>query len=378
MRCACNRIMVCVVTLLLCLWLFPAKHVCAESGMEGLTAAASDVAMPDGVDAVLEDMGISAEDPTSILTVSPSAWFSMLWASVREELAAPVVLLTALLTLILLSATLAGMNDTVASGGLRRLLDTLCVLISVGAVSTPICTCLTRTADALTEGGVFMGSFVPVFGGFLAAGGAIAAGTSYQVLVFFLTELMQQLNVHLLFPLLTSAAALGIADAVHPALHLGGLVTAIRKLVTWLLGFLMTAFAALLSVRSFVASAADGLGTKTVKLLTSSLIPVVGGAVSDAYGTVQGSIRLLQSGTGILGVLAIAWLTVPPLLSVLCYRAAFGAAGMVAELVGAEAMGRLCKGVESVLSAAFAMLVTYAMMLMFSTAIMLMLTGSTS
>lgn len=371
-------VFLCVVAVFLsAAWLHVhSLSVCASDGLEGLHDAAAEVVLPEGAESAFSDIGISAEDPTAVLELSPSEWIGMLWDTAKREIAAPIALLSALLTLILLSSTLAGMQDTVASGEMRKLLDMLCVLVCVGASAEPFCTCLRRTADALTEGSVFMGSFVPVFGGFLAAGGAVASGTSYQMLVLFLTQAMQQLTRHLLFPLLECAAALGIADAVNPSLRLNGMVGGLRKAVTWILGFLMTAFASLLSIRSFVADAADGLAVKTVRLMTSSLIPVVGGAVSEAYGSVQGSIRLMQSGTGVIGILGIVWLTVPPLISAVCYRAVFSLAGIAAELTGTDAVRGLCRDIEGVLGAAFAMLVTYAVMLIFSTAIMLMLVGN--
>ncbi len=350
----------------ICAWGVPlCCHAADAEGMEALEAAAESIPYPDGMEALT--------DGNAVMDISPSSWVGMLWDTLCEELRAPLVLLSALLTLTLLSSVLGGMRDAAASDSMGKMLDLLCILVCVGAAAEPLGECLTRTAEALHDGSVFMASFVPVFSGFLAAGGAVAGGTSYQVLLLFLTESMQQLNDGILFPLLRAGAALGMADAVHPSLHLGGLVGGLRKGVTTILGTLMTAFAALLSVRSFVADAADGLAMKTAKLLTSTLIPIVGGAVSDACGTVQGSIRMLQSGTGVLGILAIAWLTVPPLCSAFCYRLAFGIAGMAAETAGAASMQRLCRDAESILAAAAAMLVIYALMLMFSTAIMLML-----
>lgn len=368
----CRRIVVGLLAVLLAwVWVFPLQASAADA--LGELAAAGELSLPDTAETVLSEAGITADSPTSVLELSPRRWFAMLWDTLKTEAFAPISLLAAFLTLLFLTAVLGGVNDMAASGSLRGVLDFLCVLICVGTAAAPFCSCLKRTADALTEGSIFMGSFIPVFSGFLAAGGSAASGSTYQMLVFFLTELMQQLNGHFLFPLLEAAAALGIADAVNPSLRLGGLVQGIRRAVTWLLGFLMTAFATLLSIRSFVADAADGIAVRTVRLVTSGLIPVVGGAVSEAYGSVQGSIRLMQSGTGVLGILAIVWLTVPPILSVVSYRAVFGLAGIAAELTGTDAIRKFCRDAENVLAAAFAMLVTYAVMLIFSTALMLLM-----
>ena len=185
-----------------------------------------------------------------------------------------------------------------------------------------------------------------------------------------------QLKHGILFPVLQMSAALGIADAVNPALRLGGFVKGMRTAVTWLLGFVMTMFSALLSIRSIVASAADSLASKSVRLLASGLIPIVGNAVSDAYGTVQGSIRLMRNGVGAVGIAVILWLTLPPLLSLICFRLVFRINGIFAEMSGVQALSQLYQNMQSVLSAAFAMLVCFAVMMIISTALILLLLGS--
>ncbi len=341
----------------------------ASDGIEALEQAAESISYPAGMDGLASG--------TDVLNTSPAAWVTILWNALKSEIRAPVMFLGTMLTISVLSVLLGGLTETVG-GGLKRLCDLLCVLVCAGAAANPLCQSIERTAEVMQEGSVFMAGFVPVFGGFLSAGGAVTGGASYQVMMLFLIEWMQQINVNWLFPILRAGAALSMADAVNPTLRLGGLVNGMRKGVTLVLRFIMTAFAAILSIRSFVSSAADGLGAKTVRLLTSTLIPIVGSAVSDAYGTVQGSIRILQNGTGVLGMIAIAWITVPPMLSVLCYRAAFGITAIAADLTGAEAVRRLCSDAEAVLAAAFALLVSFAVMLMLSSALMLtLLSGKT-
>lgn len=360
-----KRLLAACITMSICISICAQMHCFAMDGMDALQAAADGIAYPEGMDVF--------QNGTDVLKTTPSEWISLLGNALLSEIRAPVTLLMTLLILTLLTAILGGVNDAAGSRTLRRASELICVLVCVGAAANPLCLTLERTAEALTEGSVFMGSFVPVFGGFLAAGGAVTGAASYQAMMLFAMEWIQQINVNLLFPLLRAAAALGIADAINSSMRLGGIANGMRKIVTTLLWLMMTAFAAILSIRSFVAGAADGLGAKTVKLLTSSLIPIVGGAVSEAYGTVLGSIRILQGGTGVLGIIAIAWITVPPMLSLLAYRTAFGAAGIAADLVGAEGVKRLCRDADGILVTAFAMLVSYAVTLMLSSALMLTL-----
>ena len=218
-----------------------------------------------------------------------------------------------------------------------------------------------------------MVSYIPIFTAFITASGHMATGMGYQTFLFFLVEGIGLMQTNLLYPAIQAAAALGLADCINPAFALHKIVESIRKGVIWLLVTVTTLFTALLSARSFVSVSADGLSAKTVKMLSAGLIPVVGSAVSEAYGTLQGSLRLMRSGVGVVGILAILWLMLPPVLSLLLYRLVFSVAALPAEMIGAESMARLYRNGSAVLTAAFAILVVYTMMMTFSTALMLIL-----
>ncbi len=329
---------------------------------------------PDAQDA-LRDTGIDPAEPNGITGLSPAAVFRRITQTAKEEAAAPLRLCGELLALTVLVSLLSGLSDAAAKDSLQTGCDLLCTLISVCIAVRPVCGCLLRTAESLRQIQVFMAGFVPVFAAFLAAGGSVAGSGTYQVFVLFLTETVMQLTNSILFPLLQMGTAAGIADALNPRLRLETVVSGFRSAVTWLLGTVMALFSALLSVRSFVASAADSLAAKSVRLLTAGMIPIVGSAVSDAYGTVQGSIHLLRNGTGAVGILVMIWMILPPLLSLLIYRGIFRLMQLFADLSGTEALAKLFRNLQAILSAAFAMLTCSAVMLIFSSAIMILLTN---
>lgn len=369
------RIILSMLALIAGIFLLPAMSCSAEEEVSALyeTLDPAQIDLPDDAQAFLEKNGITQDDPESVLHLSPGAVLSGIWDTVRQEAAAPLVLCGALLSLVMLSGVLQGTGDAVAEGSMKRAAETVLTLVCIGSAAKPLCHCITRTAQALHDGCMFMTGYVPVFSGFLMAGGSVGSGMTYQVFVFFLTELEAQLTGNLLFPLLQMATAVGIADAVNPALKLGSLVNGFRSFIKWGLGFMMSVFSALLSIRSFVASAADSLASKTVKLLSSGLIPIVGGAVSESLGTVQGSITLLRNGVGAIGILALLCMILPPLLSLLIYRIVFSAAGTAAAMTGSDMLAQLFRNAHAVLSAAFAMLICFSMMLVFSTALMMIL-----
>ncbi|MCR5306433.1 MAG: stage III sporulation protein AE [Oscillospiraceae bacterium] len=347
----------------------------------GIHAAAEDtpyselppveIPLPEAVQAEMDSAGIIPDAPETVLNYGPSQMLSSFWNSVKSEAAAPFFTLGGLLALTAVSALLSGTGNCAPE--MQRTFSKISVLLIAASTAIPLVTSLARTAEALDDGRVLMAGFVPVFSGFLAAGGSVSGAAAYQLIILFLTEFIIQLTTALLFPMLRAATALGIADAISPSVCLGSIADGLRSAVSWILGTVMALFAALLSVRSFVASAADSVGSKTVKLLSSALIPIVGSAVSDTYSSVSGSIRLIGTGVGAAGILAVVFLILPPVISVILYRLIFRICRITAEIVDSEMLKKLFANSEQILSGAFAMLVSYALMLIFSTAVMLML-----
>ena len=91
-----------------------------------------------------------------------------------------------------------------------------------------------------------------------------------------------------MLPLCCIFIALGLISALAPDLQAGALIRSVKSLALWILSFCLTVFLALLTIKTSVSGAADGVTLKTAKFLLSSAVPVVGGAVGDAWAAVSG------------------------------------------------------------------------------------------
>ena len=98
-------------------------------------------------------------------------------------------------------------------------------------------------------------------------------------------------------------------------------------------------------------------------------MPVVGNAVSDAYTTVRSSLQILRSTTGVIGIVSLCVLFLPPLVQLLLYRAVVAVGAAAAELFGTKSLLRLLRGTQQALAIAFALLVCFGIMFVVATAI---------
>ena len=313
-------------------------------------------------------------DPAVLTGIGLNDLLEKLGTMLKTESTAPLQTLTLLLGVILLSALAQSLRQ---GEGVGTVYECVCTLCAVGLISAPLTAVFERAASVLNRTSDFMLGFTGIYGGVIAVSGGISTAALYQGSMAVVCELALEISAKLIFPLLSMSLAMSVVDAVNPAVALSGLIGMIHKVTAWVLGLLMSAFLGLLSVQSMVTAAADRAGTKAAKYVISGAVPIVGGAVSDAYAAVLGSMGVLRSGTGMAGILLLLSILLPVILSLGLYRLMVMAAGAVSELFAVPALTRLFKNLETVLATGFSAAVSFGVMFVFSTAVLMLIGTNT-
>ncbi len=322
----------------------------------------------------IDENGITPDNTDAMTGITPSEVFKYIWETFKSSAVRPLKLLASLMAVILIAAVIESMEDSISSRSMSKIFGVISVLISVGIISSAVSECISSAADALNSGGMFMIGYVPVFAGITASSGSVTSAVIYNMLVLMAAEISVQISGEIIVPALSVCMAMGIVEAINPDFHLSGITEAIKNVVTFVLGFIMTIFLGLLSLQSIVGASADTIGVKAAKFVVSNFVPVIGGAVADTYTTVKNSLGLLRGGVGFFGIAVIFIMILPPVLEALSMKLTFMAAGVIAELFGVPQIKILMKNTNWILSTVFSILVSFSVMLIISTTI-LMLVG---
>ncbi|MGN0593068.1 MAG: hypothetical protein ACI4JQ_07470 [Ruminococcus sp.] len=326
------------------------------------------------VQAVLDKYGIEAGNPDAVDQLGVWEVLHELLYTIMQQIRSPLQIFLTLMAVIAFTALLQGMQGGLR-GGMQQMSNMVVVMAAAAACIPQICSCFLRVKETLTQCTDFMSAFTPVFAGILITSGSPGAGLGYQTAVYALVNVILQVIGSVLLPVLSMCLALSIADAVSPHVSLSGLLRFSKTCVTWLLGFLMTVFLGVLSVQGIVRGATDSFATKTARYVVSNFVPFIGGAVSDAYSTVLGSLKILRSTTGFVGIVTLCILFLPILLQLILYRFAISGAAAVAELFSAESLTRLLRGMEQTLQMTLAVLICFAVMFLVAITLVLLLSS---
>ena len=322
----------------------------------------------EDVKTVLEDNNITLEDPSSAANINAFDVIKHIFESFTAALRSPLIMLGKITAATMLCVLVRSMS---AEGTVDKVFTLICVLTTVLVISDTVTDSLYSVKTSMEQMNSFMMSYIPIFSSVATAGGSAAAAGYYGVMLI-ICESAGILADTILVPFLSAVLAVTLVSAINPSLDLGSLAESVKKLVIWVLGIVMTLFTGLLSIQSFAGAAADNLSARAVKFAASSFIPVIGGSVSEAYSAVKGSIGVIRTSVGVIGVIIMSVIVAKPLLTLLAVKLAVWIGATINDIFGISNSGGLLKSINSVLSIGVSILAAYSIMFVISTSVVIM------
>lgn len=331
--------------------------------------------LPNDTRVMLENMGVNGADWESLQSLTPSAIFGQIASMAQSQSSGPLKAAVEVLAVMLLCALIEGMKLSLGERPMSGVMGAVSALCVCTIIILPVVSCVQSAAQVIKGASGFMLCYVPVIAGIMIAGGQTVSAASYHLMMVGAGEVISQIATGFLVPMLSIFLGLSITASISPRLNLNGICETFSKVVKWVLGVVMTIFVSLLTLQTVVGAAADTTGTKAVKFAISSFIPVVGGALSDAFNTVQGYVRLLKSGVGAFGILAAGCIFLPVILQCLLWMASVHICACVGDIFDLKQLSSLLRAAGKVISMLLAIILCCMMILTVSTVLVLVIGG---
>ena len=327
--------------------------------------------VPDQTKEILSQLELQDLDYRLLLSLTPGQIWQVCKAVFSKMVRAPLLLLGTLVAVILLCAAMDALKIGFNAKGLEKMFNGVAVLCLITVVLEPVTGCIQKASQAILQGSMFMNGFIPVFCGILASGGQPVSAGVYHLLRFGTSQVIGQAASQILVPLISIFLAFCFTGAIAPELHLDQIGKTIKKFVNWSLSLLLTVYVGLLGIQSIVAVSADTVTVKTAKFVTSSFVPVIGSALSDALVTAQACLKLLKASVGAYGILIAAFTYLPLLLEIICWYLAMQTAAFLGQLVGAGSIAKVLEGTASALGLLMSITLLFGLLFIISTTVML-------
>ncbi len=292
------------------------------------------------------DESFDLTSPDWVNSLSGENAFLHIFGFIKSGAKTPFKIFGTVLALIILTS--------VIQNAVGNQINSTATFATVAAISlvllSPIYSVITASVDALKGCALFMTAFVPVFAAVIAASGKALSAASMSGILLMAANFVTYISSFAVIPLMTGHLSLSIASSVSPLLQSSNLAGSLKKVSLWLMGFISTVFVGILSIQTAVNASADNLTMKTAKFIVGSTVPVAGGVLSEALGTVTASLSLLKSSVGIWGVLICALTFLPIIIELLLWRLSLFGLSFFSETFSLSKITALLKSVDSLLS----------------------------
>jgi stage III sporulation protein AE len=222
---------------------------------------------------------------------------------------------------------------------------------------------VSAVSASLSELTVFFSGLVPILTGVLAAGGS-SEGAAMQAMNMNLTlGIISFVQSELLMPLVASLFCISAVSGIDSG-GVSKIAKAIKSFFLFVCGLVTTVLASALAMQSLISNAKDSAYLRAARYAASGMIPMVGGSVSSALAVLGGGLSVLRGAIGAGAIVAIAGMTLSPLIMLLLYKLSLNIAVFVLEAAGASSGG--VRSFSALKGALDALIAVYSMTVLIS------------
>lgn len=157
---------------------------------------------------------------------------------------------------------------------------------------------------------------LPVMTAALAAQGGLTSSAALYAGTALIGAFLNSLISGVLLPMVYIFLSLAVGNAAVGEQILKNIRDLMKSFMSWCLKTLLTVFTTYMGITGAVSGTTDAAALKATKVTISSVVPVVGGILSDASEAVLVSAGLAKNAAGIYGILAILALFALPFLRI--------------------------------------------------------------
>ncbi len=196
--------------------------------------------------------------------------------------------------------------------------------------------------------GVMMNGMIPIVASIWALGGNVGTASAGSASFGVMLGVSLGVFAKTLIPICCLLTVFGICDALTDEMRVGRIMSAFKRIYIFLLGLVMTVLLWSLGAQTTIAASADSAAARAAKLVSGSVIPVLGGSVGETFRSVATGVAYMKNVFGIGGIIMLALLVLPAMVSVLLTRFVFLVCSGLAEMLGCSSEARLFESLGEV------------------------------
>lgn len=310
------------------------------------------------------------ESAADMMPDSPKTFSEGLWDLIKAVIGKtrPELAEAAGSCLSLFCATLLiSILQPITGGQGKKIAELVCTLWIAVALLNPARSLLNLGINTVCEMAEYGKMLLPVMSAALAAQGGVTKSASlYAGTAVFITVLTSAILAFLI-PMIYIFLALAIANSAMGEQLLKKLRDFVKWIAVWILKLGLYGFTGYMSLVGVISGTTDAAALKATKLTISSVVPVIGGILSDASETVLLSAGIVKNAAGIYGMLAVLAICLEPFVMIGIQYLLLKLTGAVCAVYSSKQASELITDFSSAMGLLLAATGTICLMMLIST-----------
>uniref|UniRef100_UPI004029F150 stage III sporulation protein AE n=1 Tax=Eubacterium sp. TaxID=142586 RepID=UPI004029F150 len=292
---------------------------------------------------LLSELGLEDFDYNTIINFSISDFLSQIKGMINDSAKTPLESCAIILVVILLSSLFQSFKQTVGDTQMTSAVSTVSAVIVAIILITKMKLTISSACTAISVCSDFVFAFIPAFCIIVATSGNTVAAFSTNTLLLSLAQALNFISNSVFLPLSNCFLAIGICSGIRDELNLRSFISNMKKYLITGISVCATVFVSVLSIKTAVASSADAIGLRSVRFAINSVVPVIGGAISEGLLSIQAYSSLIKSSVGIVGIIAVALVFLPSILNVSFWRLFLSLCGVISDIFSDRSVSSVLK-----------------------------------
>ena len=222
-------------------------------------------------------------------------------------------------------------------------------------------------SDTIVEMTQYGKLLIPVMTAALAAQGAVGTSAALYAATMGIISLIGTVLSKLLLPMIYLFLALAVASGATGQDMLKQFRNLMKDGINWFLKTVLTVFTTYMGLTGIISGTTDTAAARVAKAAISSVVPVVGGILSDASESVLASVAMAKNAVGLYGFFAILAIFLDPFIKIGCHYMLLKATGAMCAIFGSKAMTELIGDFSTAMGLLLAMTGSVCLLLLIST-----------
>lgn len=278
-----------------------------------------------------------------------------------KEINSNIIVIIKVIIVGILCAILKNLQESF-EGSTSEIAFYACYLLMVSFIIVGFKDAIQVGQKAISDMVVFMQAMIPVLITLLASSGNVASSTALYPVIIFVIEVASSILGTVMIPVVFLVAVLSIVSNISEKVQLSKLAGLIKTVSVWVMGIILTAFVAVVTIETNLAATIDGVTGKTVKFAFSKSIPIVGQVLSDAVETVLGCSLVIKNSVGVVGTILILSIVLGPLIKILAITVIYKFSAALVEPIADSRMVRCLNDIGGTLTLLFSIVVSVSFM----------------